>query len=69
MRVVCSNLRVKKPSCFCSALQKHEGLFGDADAGKMSLLGSFDFKSTYIPTIGVDLRIRIIELDEFRSCR
>ena len=42
---------------------------GDAEAGKTSVLGSFAgdyFNPTYIPTIGVDFRIRIVELDEFR---
>ena len=42
---------------------------GDAEAGKTSALGSFTgdhFNPTYIPTIGVDFRIRTIELDEFR---
>ena len=42
---------------------------GDADAGKTNMLGSFagdDFNPTYIPTIGLDFRIRTIELDDVR---
>ena len=44
-------------------------LVGDNYAGKSSLLSSFgesEFDPTYIPTIGVDFRIRTIELDESR---
>ena len=42
---------------------------GDADTGKTSILGCFsgeDFNPTYTPTIGVDFRIRTIELDAVR---
>ena len=44
-------------------------VIGDADTGKTSMLGKFardDFNPTYIPTIGVDYRIRVIELDEVK---